>query len=223
MGLTSIFLIRLPFVCSSHLTDGLLTLITEGRQPKRNAIPNRSPDLGIPSRTDALWPSFRLFCHTGARYTPEQKHGHLLSCLVCENLDLIPIGNSTAVRYFQCMTLSNCHDFGVILFRGYGDLLMYSSSLLFVHPLIVRVHANHDSVSCVLAFVPQHQFRNSMSLAFSGARKQILERASLLCLSWNGSQELLLMHDPVKLSGGIFRFSVCWKFPRSQDLENLPG
>ena len=82
------------------MTDGLLTLITlrgqlasrikntEGRQPKRiNAIPNRSPDLGIPSRTNALWPSFRLFCHPilhiGAHYTPEQKHGHLFLGASC--------------------------------------------------------------------------------------------------------------------------------------------
>ncbi|KIM89783.1 hypothetical protein PILCRDRAFT_812590, partial [Piloderma croceum F 1598] len=58
------------------MTDGLLTLITfqgqfascikntEGSQPKRNLILNRSPDLGIQSRTNAHWPSFRPFCHT---------------------------------------------------------------------------------------------------------------------------------------------------------------
>jgi hypothetical protein len=91
--------------------NGLLTLITlrgqlasrikntEGRQPKRiNAIPNRSPDLGIPSRTNALWPSFRPFCHpiqhTGARYTLEQKHGRLFLDAYGK-LDLIPIGNRT--------------------------------------------------------------------------------------------------------------------------------
>jgi hypothetical protein len=68
------------------MTDGLLTLITlrgqlasrikntEGRQPEHDAILNRSPDLGIPSRTNVLWPSFRPFCRTGVRYTPEQKH-----------------------------------------------------------------------------------------------------------------------------------------------------
>ncbi|KIM83723.1 hypothetical protein PILCRDRAFT_819371 [Piloderma croceum F 1598] len=83
------------------MTDALLTPITlrsqlaslikntEGRQPKRiNANPNRSwPDLGIPSRTNPLWPSFCPFCHpiqhTGARYTPELKHGHLFSDASC--------------------------------------------------------------------------------------------------------------------------------------------
>ena len=41
------------------MTDGLLTLITmRGRQPKRNPILNRSPDLGISSRTNALWRPF---------------------------------------------------------------------------------------------------------------------------------------------------------------------
>ena len=92
MGLTSIFLIQLPFVRSSHIfhyydrwvvdanhfagSTRFTDQNIEGRQPKRiNGIPNRSHDLGIPSRTNALWPSFRPFCHaiqhTGARYTPE--------------------------------------------------------------------------------------------------------------------------------------------------------
>jgi hypothetical protein len=56
---------------------------TVGRQPKRNPILNRSPDLGIPSRTNALWLSFRALRHTGARYTPEQKHGQLFSDASC--------------------------------------------------------------------------------------------------------------------------------------------
>jgi hypothetical protein len=73
---------------------------TEGRQPKRiNAIPNRSPDLGIPSRTNALWPSFRPFCHpiqhTGARYSRTEARAPVFRCLVYGNLDLIPIGNCT--------------------------------------------------------------------------------------------------------------------------------
>jgi hypothetical protein len=77
---------------------------TEGRQPRRiNTIPNRSPDLGIPSRTDALWPSFRPFCHpiqhTGARYTPEAR-APVFRCLVYGNLDLIPIGNRTSCLSF---------------------------------------------------------------------------------------------------------------------------
>jgi hypothetical protein len=77
IGLTTIFLI-LPFVCSSHifhyydrwvvdanhLWGQLSSRIknTEGCQPKRsNAIPSRSPHLGIPSCTN---PSGRLSVHS---------------------------------------------------------------------------------------------------------------------------------------------------------------
>jgi hypothetical protein len=94
------------------MTDGLLTLITlrgqlasrikntEGRQPKRiNAIPNRSPDLGIPSRTNALWPSFRPFCHpihhTRVQYSLHSRteaRAPVFRCLVYVNLD------STVIR-----------------------------------------------------------------------------------------------------------------------------
>jgi hypothetical protein len=100
------------------MTDGLLTLITlrgqlasrikntEGRQPKRiNAIPNRSPDLGIPSRTNALWPSFRPFCHPITAYrcslhSRTEARAPVFRCLVYGNLDLIPIGNRKEHVYF---------------------------------------------------------------------------------------------------------------------------
>jgi hypothetical protein len=99
MRLTSIFLIRLPFVCSAHIFHYHYRWVgqfasriknTEGRQPKRNPILNTSPDLGIPSRTNALWPSFRPFCHTGVR---TEARAPVFRCLVYGNLDLIPIGN----------------------------------------------------------------------------------------------------------------------------------
>ncbi|KIM89300.1 hypothetical protein PILCRDRAFT_219992 [Piloderma croceum F 1598] len=106
-------------VCGS--TDGLLTLITlrlasqikntKGRQPKRNAIPNRSPDLGIPSRTNALRPSFRPFCDTSYpayRCSLHSRTEARAPVFVYGNLDLIPIDNRTSSS--QLRTGNHCFE-----------------------------------------------------------------------------------------------------------------
>jgi hypothetical protein len=101
MGLTSIFLIQLPFVCSSHIFHYYDRWVVDANHfagstrfaDQKLIIASlnvlmlfRTEALTLASHY-ALWPSFRPFCHpiwhTGARYTPEQKHGHLFSDASC--------------------------------------------------------------------------------------------------------------------------------------------
>ncbi|KIM77692.1 hypothetical protein PILCRDRAFT_825130 [Piloderma croceum F 1598] len=94
-GTTIDFLNPAALRCVRHasfiiMTNGLLTLITlrvnslHGSKTLRVASLNvmlfrteALTEASCHALCNALWPSFRPFCHTGARYTPEQKHGHL--------------------------------------------------------------------------------------------------------------------------------------------------